>query len=209
MRPAAHMNLWIAVLTFLLGSLPVLRAAEGWRPLWDGKTLDGWHRIGDGKWTIENGAIHGTRLANEQGGGFLVTDRVYTDFSVRLKFKLVGGNSGLFIRIEERSNGTVMGLQAEIDATGAGGLFEANGRKWVFQPQPEQVAKWFKSGEWNEMMVSARGGRIAVTINGTKSIELPDDPGRREGKIALQVHGRPLGCDVWFRDIEIQTGSFP
>ena len=96
------------------------------------------------------------------------------------------------------------GFQAEIDATkDVGGLYETNGRSWVSLPTPAQVATWFKPGEWNEMTVSARGGHIVVQINGKKSAELRDDPGRREGKFALQVHGAQ-DCDVWFKDLEIQ-----
>ena len=36
-----------------------------------------------------------------------------------------------------------------------------------------------------------------------KSAELKDDPGRREGRFALQVHGGQ-DCEVWFKDIEIK-----
>ena len=30
-----------------------------WKPLFDGKTLDGWHHFGEGKWVVEDGAIVG------------------------------------------------------------------------------------------------------------------------------------------------------
>ena len=30
-----------------------------WKPLMDGKTLDGWHPVGHGKWTVEDGAFVG------------------------------------------------------------------------------------------------------------------------------------------------------
>jgi hypothetical protein len=43
-----------------------------------------------------------------------------------------------------------------------------------------------------------------VTVNGIKSAELTNDPGRAEGRIALQVHAN-LDCDLWFKDIEIQV----
>ena len=94
---------------------------------------------------------------------------------------------------------------AEIDPDqDAGGLYETNGRSWVSQPKPEDVKRWFKPGQWNEMTVSARGGHIVVHVNGIKTAELKDDPGRREGKLALQVHGGQ-DCEVWFKDIEITT----
>ena len=53
-----------------------------------------------------------------------------------------------------------------------------------------------------EVVHQENGSRIVVHVNGIKSAELPDDPGRREGKFALQVHGGQA-CEVWFKDIEI------
>lgn len=188
-----------------LSSLSVLGAAtNGWQPLWDGKTLSGWHAKGKGSWTIQDGAIHGTQVAGEKGYGHLVSDQSYTDFMVRLKFKSLAGNSGLYFRMAETGDSGVTGFQAEIDATkDIGGLYESNGRAWVSQPTPEQVATWYKPGEWNEMIVTARGGHIVVHVNGRKSAELSNDPGRKAGTFALQLHGGQ-DVDVWFKDLEIQ-----
>lgn len=197
---------WI-VLALIIFTQISLRAAENWQPLWDGKTLDGWHVIGRGDWKIEDGAIHGIHPASEEAYGHLVTDRSYGDFTIRLKFKALKGNSGLYFRIEEKGFSGVAGFQAEIDATkDVGGLYETNGRAWVSQPTPEQVSTWYKPGEWNEMTVSAHGGRLVVHVNGKKSAELMNDPGRKEGRFALQVHGGE-NVDVWFKDIEINTSS--
>ena len=52
--------------------------------------------------------------------------------------------------------------------------------------------------------VTACGGHIVVHVNGIKTAELKDDPGRREGKFAFQVHGGQ-DCEVWFKDVEIQA----
>jgi hypothetical protein len=90
-------------------------SAGEWKPLWDGKTLDGWHITGKGSWKIEDGAIHGTQAQAEKEYGHLVTDSTFVDFSVRLKFKAVKGNSGLYFRIEEKGFSGITGFQAEID----------------------------------------------------------------------------------------------
>ena len=122
---------------------------------------------------------------------------------MRLKYKTVTGNSGLYFRIEEKGFSGVSGFQAEIDPQkDAGGLYETNGRSWVSQPKPEDVKKWFKPGAWNEMTVSAHDNHIVVTVNGMKSAELQNDPGRTEGRLALQLHSGQAG-DVWFKEIEI------
>ena len=174
-----------------------------WQPLWDGKTLDGWHKIGTGTWTIEDGAVVGRKEAGDADFGHLVTDRVFKDFTVRVKYKAAKGNSGLYFRVEEKGASGVSGFQAEIDPTkDAGGLYETNGRAWVVQPKPEDVKTWYKPGEWNEMDVTAVGRRLVVHVNGRKSAEVLNDAGRTEGRLALQLHGGN-DMDVRFKDIEI------
>jgi hypothetical protein len=171
--------------------------------LWDGKTLKGWHVIGQGEWKVENGAIVGRNIPSRDFG-HLVSDKSYKDFTVRVVYKAIKGNSGLYFRIKEAGFSGVSGFQAEIDPEkDAGGLYETNGRSWVSQPRPADVKKWYKPGEWNEMTVSAHGGNIVVKVNGMVSAELKDDPGPfREGPFALQVHG---GQDVeaMFKTIEL------
>ena len=123
---------------------------------------------------------------------------------MRLKYKANAGNSGLYFRIEEVPGDVgVKGFQAEIDpANDVGGLYETNGRGWVVQPKPEDVKKWHKRGAWNDMSVVALGDRVIVHVNGKKTAELKKDPGRRSGRIALQLHGGQ-DMDVQFKDVEI------
>jgi len=180
-----------------------------WKPIFDGKSLQGWHTLPGGKWEVENGVIVGTSSKSEKRHGLLVTDRRYGDFTARLKFKAVKGNSGFYFRADEvESNVGVHGFQAEIDATNdVGGLYETGGRAWVVKPKPEDVKKWFKPQQWNEMTVSAHGRRIVVHVNGRKTAELKNDEGRLEGHLALQLHA---GQDmhVMFKDIEVMVPWF-
>ncbi len=189
----------------LLASVFSSPADESWRPLWDGKTLAGWHVIGQGEWRVEDGLLVARHTADEKEFSHLVTDAEYDDFTLRVKYKAVKGNSGVYFRIEEKGGSGVSGFQAEIDPQkDAGGLYETNGRAWVVHPTPEQVATWFKPGEWNEMTVSARGTKITVTVNGRVSAEIDDPQGRRKGRIALQLHGGQEGLH-YFKDLEIQV----
>ncbi|MBI3852280.1 MAG: DUF1080 domain-containing protein [Verrucomicrobia bacterium] len=174
-----------------------------WERIWDGKTSDGWHPIGRGDWKIADGVINGRHAQSEKEFGHLVTDAIYKDFTVRLKYKAVKGNSGLYFRIEEKGFSGVSGFQAEIDPEkDAGGLYETNGRAWVSQPKPDDVKKWYRANQWNTMTVSAQGRRIVVNVNGFRTAELRDDPGRTEGKLALQLHGGQ-DVEVYFKDIEL------
>ena len=73
-----------------------------WKPLWDGKTLAGWHATGGGQWAIEDGTIHGTNARDRTPKhGLLFSDKEYGDFAVRLKFQSKAGTSGLCFRSEE------------------------------------------------------------------------------------------------------------
>ena len=173
-----------------------------WRRLWNGDNFDGAHIIGKGDWKIKDGMIHATHDKAEKEFGHLVSDHELSDFTIRLKYKAVKGNSGFYFRIEETGATGVSGFQAEIDAEqDAGGLYETNGRAWVSQPSAEDVKRWFKPQAWNTMTVYAHGRRIATDVNGHRAAELRDDPGRTEGRLALQLHGGQE-VEVFFKDLE-------
>jgi hypothetical protein len=184
----------------LLTPLP----ASKYVSLFDGKTLAGWRKTGGGEWKAEDGVLHGTSKAGEKRHGHLVTEKGYADFVVRLQYRADRGNSGLYFRIQEVPGDVgVKGFQAEIDpANDVGGLYETHGRGWVVKPKAEDVKKWHKAGEWNEMAVVAKGDRVVVTVNGKRTAELKKDAGRKEGPIALQLHGGQ-DMDVRFRNIEV------
>jgi hypothetical protein len=176
-----------------------------WKRLFDGKTLHGWHTIPGGEWKVENGAIVGLSEKEDTRHGLLVTDHSFKDFEIRIKYKAIKGNSGLYFRSEEVGGVVgVHGFQAEIDPTqDAGGLYETGGREWVVKPTAEQVKTWYKPEQWNKMTVRAEGGHIIVHVNGKKTAELFNDTGRTEGHIALQLHGS-MDMHTIFKDIMIR-----
>lgn len=174
-----------------------------WTPLCDGKTLDGWHPVGDGHWTVEDGAFVG-RANNEKLYGLLVSDKTFKDFVVRFKFKCLSGDSGFYIRTIIKKPEKAHGLQVQVGlaGSGVGGIYESYARGWVDKPDVNKEKEYTKDKEWNDMRIEAEGGHVVVYVNGTKTAELKDDPGRAEGHFALQMHA---GCvmHVMFKDIEI------
>jgi len=193
--PAAEMS-WADLAAAVKDRLP-------WRPLWDGRSFQGWHQIGKGRWAIEQGAIVGRHEAGEGEFGHIVSDQSYSDFVIRCRYKAVKGNSGLYFRVEEKGFSGVSGFQAEVDeAADAGGLYETNGRGWVSKPGAEAVQEAFKKGDWNEMFVAALGRDVTVFVNGKKMASVRNDPGRLDGRFALQLHGGQA-VEVWFKDLEI------
>ena len=177
-----------------------------WKPLWDCATLSGWHALPGGQWKAENGILTGTSAAAETNHGLLVSDQEFADFTVRVVYKAVKGNSGLYFRSDESGDAVgVHGFQAEIDAASdIGGLYETGGRAWVVQPKPEDVAKWFRPQDWNVMTVHAVGKNVTVHVNGYKTAELKDDPGRTKGRFAVQMHGGQ-DMEIHFKEISLLT----
>jgi len=193
-----------ATIVLLTSNLAIGDAKEpAWKPLSDGKTLNGWHPVGDGQWTVEDGAFVG-RADKEKLYGLLVSDKVFSNFTVRLKFMCLSGDSGFYIRRIIKEPEKANGLQVQVGRTksGVGGIYESYGRGWVSKPSDELEKSYTKDDQWNEMVIDADGGNVVVHVNGIKSAELKDDPGRPEGHFALQMHS---GCvmHVQFKDIEI------
>ena len=175
-----------------------------WKPLFDGKTLNGWHPLPGGEWKVVDGAILGTSDKSEPRHGLLMNNEKYGDFTARLKFKVTEGDSGFYFRAEPVSGAVgVHGFQVEIDTTyETGGLYETGGRAWVVQFDPDKPRDWYHKGAWNNLEVSAHGRRVVVHLNGAQTAELKDDPGRTEGYLALQLHGG-MDMKVEFKDIEL------
>lgn len=175
-----------------------------WRPLFNGKNLEGWHATPGGDWKVEDGVIIGTSTKDEKNNGLLLSDKMYKDFTVRFQFKAHSGNSGFYFRVQPVDPPlNAVGMQAEIDAEkDVGGVYEVRGRGWLLQPKPEDVKKYFKPGEWNDMTVSVHGNRMVVHVNGTKTVDLVDDKIFPEGYFGFQLHaGKDM--KVEFRDVQI------
>jgi hypothetical protein len=189
----------------LLNQVVAARPEKGkaWKPLMDGKTLSGWHPVGDGRWTVEDGAFVG-RAHNEKLYGLLFSDATFRDFTVRLKFKCLTGDSGFYIRTVFKKPDQAHGFQVQVGPpnTGTGKIYESYGRGWLDKPNAEEEKKFLKPNDWNDMVIAAHGPHIVVWVNGLKTCELKDPKGRTEGHFALQMHA---GCEmeVRFKDIAI------
>ncbi len=181
--------------------------AESWKPLFDGKTLKGWHAVGGGKWTVENGAIVG-RADSDKLYGLLFSDDEYQDFTVRLKFKCLAGDSGFYIRTVFKQPDQAHGNQVQVGlvGSGTGGIYESYGRGWIDKPSDELQKKLLKDGDWNDMVITAKGGNIQVYVNGTQTADLKNDTSRPQGHFALQMHSGNL-MHILFKDIAIKMAE--
>ena len=71
----------------LLASGAQTLAADGFVPLFDGKTLDGWNPLPGGRWEVSDGAIVGSQDSGEKRHGMLLSEKQYGDFIFRMKYK--------------------------------------------------------------------------------------------------------------------------
>ena len=182
---------------------------SAWVSLFDGKTLKGWHQVGDGEWVIEDGAIVGKTQTAAKLYGLLVSDKKYQNLRVKFTFKSLEGNSGFYVRTHIKPPDRAHGLQVEVDPrNNTGGIYESYGRAWISKPDAEVVKKAFKLDDWNEMEILADGGHVVTWLNGIKIGELKDDPVVESGHLVMQMHsGNKLM--VMFKDIRIQTLKKP
>ena len=202
---------WIIALVVMAivaaGDCPAAEEApNAFTSLFDGKTLKGWQALPGGTWEVKDGAIVGTSVKSERRHGLLMSDKEYSDFVVRFRFRVVKGDSGFYFRSEkvEQKVG-VNGFQAEVDnSEEVAGLYETGGRAWVKRPDPKVIQEIYKPGEWNQMSITAIGGNVVVRLNGTITSELKNDRGRVKGHFAMQLHGG-MDMDVLFKDIEVRS----
>lgn len=194
--------------------------AQKSKPLFDGKTLNGWKIVaGQAPYAVENGMIVGTMKAGSPNS-FLITEKEYGDFVLELDVKLEGTetNSGVQTRSHydaagNNGNGKVFGRQMEIDPTPrawTGGIYDEARRLWLYPLETNPAAKLaYKTEEFNHYKIECIGNEMKTWVNGVPASYVIDTLDQ-SGFIGLQVHGLGNknyleGKKVYFKNINIQT----
>lgn len=200
-------NRWylLAIVAILTGvsATPTMAQEEKWVSLFDGKTLDGWEKIGNDKstWEVKDGA-----LAGSGGASMLVnTTGPYKNFRYHAEVMINDkGNSGLYFRTT-RKPGFTDGYEAQIDSTHTdpirtGSLY---GMCHVYQ-QLVKPDTWFtydlevRDDVWRGRAVT----RIKITVDGNELYEYLDfEQTFKEGHFAFQQHDP--GSHVFIRKVEV------
>jgi len=211
--------------------------AEGWVLLFDGKTTNGWKGYNKTSfptgWEVVDGTLH--CKGSEEGGagvrdgGDIVTTKEYSDFHLKLEWKIApGGNSGIFYLGKEDPKWPavyftapemqVLDNERHPDAHAGKDGNRMAGSLYDLIPAIPQNAK--PAGEWNTAEIEVSHGRVWHRQNGKTVVEYQlgtDDWNKlvagskfpalnpdwanvaKAGLIGLQDHGN----DVWFRNIKI------
>ena len=201
---------------------------EGWKLLFDGKSMDGWHTFhmdkASPRWQAKDGKLVYTPSDNKKDGGDLLTDGQYENFHLKLDWKISDcGNSGIIFLAQEEGQektyhtGPEMQIldntchsDAKYPTHRAGSLYD------LIQAQPETVKP---AGEWNLAEIILDKGHLIFKLNGTQVVETnmftekwdemvanskfkqwPGFGTFKKGHIALQDHGD----EVEFKNIMIK-----
>ena len=182
---------------------------EGFVSIFNGKDLEGWE--GDLKlWKAVNGHIVGDSPGIKQNE-FLATTKNYSDFELRLEFKLHKGigNTGVQFRsTRDPKSSEVSGYQADIGEKYWGCLYDEHRRNKILVQAPPELEKALKKDDWNTYVIRAEGDHIVLKVNDVTTVNYhePDEKIARSGMIAVQVHsGPPL--KVEFRNLRIKDLS--
>ena len=181
--------------------------------LFDGKSFSGWEGDTSKTWRIVDGALVGGSLTEHvPRNDFLVTTREFSDFVLRLRFKLEGTegfiNSGVQFRSQRAKDPAheMVGYQADIGAKYWGALYDETRRNIVLAgPDGAAVMSHVRLNDWNDYEINARGPRIRLVLNGYQTVDYTEKDASipQSGRIGLQIHGGGK-AQVSFRDITIQ-----
>jgi len=220
----------IHLLMFAILSLPTRSPAQGqperpadpgaataWRPLFDGRSLDGWEHLDPGRFLVEDGM-----LRTEGGMGLLWYSREKLgDCVLRVVYKTgtPRSNSGVYIRIADRPKDEWYAVHHgyEVQIMDSGPELRRTGSIYTFAKAEAQPAK---QGEWNILEVTLQGDRVLTSINGVRVAKfdpagpVPErkdtsphgDPERgprpRSGYIGLQNHDER--SVVYFKEVAVR-----
>lgn len=155
---------------------------QGWKLLFDGTDLKGWHSFNRdsvaANWLVKDGQIQYDRTHNNAGDD-LVTDGEYENYELQLQWRITpGGNSGIIFDVQEGpkyhatyQTGAEMQVLDNVGAEDnkkqnhlAGCLYDMIGDATVSHP--------VTPGEWNQVKLVQNKGHLTFWLNGTKTVDV-------------------------------------
>ena len=177
--------------------------ASEWTLLFDGKTMDGWEKVGkkDSKWELKDGEILGSGTQSM----LVYTKSAYKNFRYRVEMKINdGGNSGLYFRTPIKPTFRD-GYEAQVDSTHTDPI--RTGSLYGFCHIYEKLVEpdtWFtyeievRDDVWRNRELT----RIKVIVDGKELYEYLDfNKSWGEGHFGFQQHDP--GSKVSIRKVEV------
>jgi hypothetical protein len=215
-------------LSMLMLAVPAM-AQKGWEPLFDGKSLQGWHLFKKPgvapAWKVQDGAIY-LDVSTREGRGDLITDEEFGDFEFSFEWKVApASNSGVIFFCQESETFAATwhtGPEYQvIDNTGYPDKLQPGqmaASLYDMIPCPPEYIR--PTGEWNQTTIRFVKGRLTFIVNDKKAVDIEvggkewqeliakskfatmkDFAKNTRGRIALQDHGGA----VWYRAMKIRS----
>jgi Domain of Unknown Function (DUF1080) len=200
---------------------------EGFRPLFDGKTLQDWTALTESgeKVPLDQSDFRVTRdstidcAGDENSYWIRVPGGPYGDFTLRLEYRVSeGSNSGIFLRATEGEHPAFSGMECQVIDDASGGPTDTLTSGAVYDVLTPMRKASRRVGEWNELEIAMTGRKYVCRLNGMKVIDadfdtfdipygkwpMPYSELPLVGHIGLQNHGG----QVWFRNLRIKTADW-
>jgi hypothetical protein len=211
----------LALLLILLGGVSSYGEPLEFRPLFDGKTLDGWINVNTATntWTVNEGVLE----CSGQPIGVMRSEKQYENFILEIEWRHLKkkGNSGVFLWSDALpgKNRLPMGMEVQMleldwinkgdgkpkapvgyisgELFGAGGLTATPENPRGKRSRSKEL-RCKGVGEWNKYVIVAVDGAVKLSINGT-FVNGIRDRSKKKGYLCLESEGSPIE----FRNIRI------
>jgi hypothetical protein len=196
-------------------SLASGQSDPGFKPLFNGKNLDGWKLVGP---TGPGYLVEGDKIVcPPDGGGNLFTEKEYANFVLRLEFKVSpGGNNGVGLRAPFEGDAAYQGMEIQVlddPAPQYKDIKPAQHAGSIYGVFASKQGALKPAGEWNAYEITANDRHVSIKLNGTMVVDadldtmkdaeiLKQHPGlaRKSGHIGLLGHR----SHVEFRNLRIK-----
>lgn len=204
---------------------------DGWKLLFDGKTMQGWHLYNRGDapsaWTVQDGELYCQPIFDETEHGDLVSDQEFKNYELAFEWKISeGGNSGVFINVLEREDiprAWASGPEYQLlesshpdyaanPAKRSGALFNIHAPLTSVESRPASA--------WNQSRIKQIDGKVEFYLNGVLTVQedfnsdqwkalLPESSFKTFPHFGTQTQGR-IALQDWskgiaFRSLKIKT----
>jgi hypothetical protein len=215
-----------ALTASLLLAAPALRADEGFVPLFDGKSLDGWtaskenpdsFSVKDGVLIVKGGRSHLFYTGKVNGGSF-------KNFELKLKVKtLPNANSGVYFHTKYQDKGWPNhGYECQVNSTHkdpkkTGSLYGVVNilvlKEGDKEPKGGTHLKRDKApstdNEWFDYHITVKGRKITIKVNGETTVEYtePDgvEGGRKIGEGTFGIQAHDPKSEIHYKDIKVKV----
>jgi hypothetical protein len=217
-----------------LNTLTPAEKKEGWKLLFDGKDLKGWHAYGGKEvgsaWIIEDGAIKlnvperaGNKAKN--GGDIVIDEVVGGDFEFKAEWKVSKyANSGIFFFVNEAAkypnmHDTGLELQVIDDKIYDGAKENTHRASDFFGIANARLREGKPQGEWNKIHFIVRKGKLTVyqdefivqehDLNSADWKQKVANSGLKaapiaKGNYAGRIGLQDWGSTVWYRNVKLK-----